>query len=99
MPNETPPPASETRNLRAFAGMMIPASARYGVPGADDEAIFADVVKNLGRDRDDVGAALKRLTALAGAPFADVTAEQRLEAANTFRAEGGPALAAITRVI
>ena len=42
----------ETRELSAFAGIMIPASARYGVPGADDPAIFADIVKSLGRDRD-----------------------------------------------
>ena len=99
MPDHAPLSDAETRDLRAFARMMIPASARYGVPGADDEAIFADIVTNLGRDRGDVLAALKRLAALTGAPFASVTAEQRLAAANTFRAEGGPALAAITRVI
>ena len=79
--------------------MMIPPSARYGVPGADDEAIFADIVKSLGRDRDDIGAALKRLTELAGGPFADLPAERRLEAGNALRAEGGAPLAAITRVI
>ena len=91
--------ATETRDLRAFAGMMIPASARYGVPGADDETIFADMVKNLGRDRDDVLAALKRLAALGGGPFAETAADRRVDVANSFRAEGGPLLAAITRVI
>ena len=35
----------------AGAGFMIPAAATYGVPGADDEAIFADIVRSLGRDR------------------------------------------------
>ncbi len=99
MPDETPLSAGETRDLKAFAGMMIPASARYAVPGADDEVIFADVVKSLGRDRDDVGAALRRLAELAGGPFADLPAERRLQAGNALRAEGGAPLAAITRVI
>ncbi|MFI4999898.1 MAG: hypothetical protein ACHQK9_08475 [Reyranellales bacterium] len=85
---------AETRDLRAFAGTMIPASARYGVPGADDELIFADILRSLGRDRDDVVAALKRLAGLAAQ-----RPERRLEIANAFRAEGGPALAAIARVI
>lgn len=99
MPTQTPLSDRETRDLRAFAGMMIPASARYGVPGADDPAIFADIVASLDRDHDDVGAALKRLATLGGGPFADLTAERRLEVANTFRSEGGAPLAAITRVI
>ena len=90
---------SETRELGAFAATMIPASARYGVPGADDPTIFADIVRSLGRDRDDVLAALKRLAALAGGSFADATADRRMEIAAAFRAEGGPALAAIARVV
>ena len=99
MSNQTPLSDHETRDLRAFAGMMIPASAHYGVPGADDEAIFTDIAANLGRDHDDVGAALKRLETLGGRPYADLTAERRLEVGNAFRAEGGAPLAAITRVI
>ena len=42
--------ANEIRSLRCVAGMMIPASAAHGVPGADDEAIFADIVASIGRD-------------------------------------------------
>jgi hypothetical protein len=99
MPNSTPLSAAETRDLQAFAGTMIPASAAYGVPGADDEAIFADIVRSLERDRDDIGGALRRLAAIAGAPFADLATDRRMEVANAFRAEGGPLLLAITRVI
>ena len=33
--------------LHRLAGRMIPASAEYGVPGADDAAIFADIVRTL----------------------------------------------------
>jgi hypothetical protein len=92
--------AAEIDDLRAFAGLMIPASAAYGVPGADDPAIFADVLANLGRDRDDVAAALQRLKTLAGGvPFADLPAERRRAAGEALRAEGGLPLAAITRVI
>ena len=52
---------AEIRDLRALAGLMIPASTTYGVPGADDELIFADIVKNLERDTADAQTALARL--------------------------------------
>ena len=89
----------EMNDLRAFAAIMIPPSAHYSVPGADDEAIFADILKSLGRDRDDVLAALRRLATLAGGPFADLAVDRRLAVAAAFRGEGGPALAAIARLI
>ncbi len=41
---------AELRNLRRLAGFMIPADAGHGVPGADDEIIFADIVRSLDRD-------------------------------------------------
>jgi hypothetical protein len=89
----------ETKDLRAVAATMIPASAKYGVPGADDETIFADIVKSLDRDLADVRAALNRLAEIGGKPFADATPEQRAQTAQTFRAEGGPLPAVIARVI
>ena len=85
---------TELNDLRALAGTMIPPSERYGAPGADDELIFADIAQNIGRDLDDVRAALGRL-----AGIAKLAPARRLEAANAFRADGGPALAAIARVI
>ena len=96
---DMPLTAAEAADLRAFAGTMIPASERYDAPGADDEAIFADIVQSLERDRDDVLAALRRLAALAGGPFANLAADRRLDVANSFRAEGGPLLLALTRVV
>ena len=47
---------AEWQNLRRLTGFMVPASGEYGVPGADDAAIFADIVRSLGRDRDAVRA-------------------------------------------
>ena len=40
----------QRRSLRCLAEMMIPASAEYGVPGAADDAIFADILRSFGRD-------------------------------------------------
>jgi hypothetical protein len=36
--------------LRRVAGLMIPQSEAFGVPGADDPLIFADLLASLGRD-------------------------------------------------
>ena len=41
---------AEIGDLRSLAGLIIPASARYSVPGADDDIIFADIVNSIGRD-------------------------------------------------
>jgi hypothetical protein len=91
--------ATEARDLRALAGQIIPASAKYGVPGADDEAIFSDICKSLERDRDDVRRALATLAGLSGGSFAGLDAERRTEVANTFRETGGAPLAALVRLV
>jgi hypothetical protein len=91
--------AVEARDLRVLAAAIIPASARYGVPGADDEAIFADILASLGRDRGDVRAALGRLAVLSGGSYADLPAARRAEIAAALRAEGGAALGALVRVV
>jgi hypothetical protein len=53
--------AAEARILQRAAGIIIPASEAFGVPGADDPAIFADIVRSLGRDTADVRVALAAL--------------------------------------
>ncbi len=87
----------ERRALRCLVALMIPASDEYGVPGADDEAIFADIVRSLGRDADAVRRALRRLDELSlgasgGLPFADLAVEERAAHAQRLREEQ-PALA------
>jgi hypothetical protein len=89
----------EARTLRLVAAMMIPASTAFGVPGADDDTIFADILASVGRDAALVRQALDRLDALAGGVFANLSLEQRLAAAAALRAEGGASLAALNRVI
>ena len=81
--------AEQARDLRALAGMIIPASAAYDVPGADDEKIFNDILRSFERDRDDIGRALAQLTALSGGAFADLDPQRRTEVAATFRETGG----------
>lgn len=90
---------AEARDLRALAGLMIPASAAYKVPGADDALIFADIVANLERDTDDTRAALAHLARLAGGAFADLSDDRRRDIAATFKKEGGPPLFALNRVV
>ena len=47
-----------------------PPAPEYGVAGADDEAIFADIVCSLSRDRAAVCQALAMLHEIAGGDFA-----------------------------
>jgi hypothetical protein len=51
-------------------GFMVPARAEYWMPGADDEAIFADIVRSLSRDRNDARKALATLREIGGGDFA-----------------------------
>jgi hypothetical protein len=90
---------AEIRDLRALAGLMIPASTTHGVPGADDELIFVDIVKNLERDTADAQTALRQLAALSGGAFADLSPERRAEVAARFKQEGGAPLFALNRVV
>jgi hypothetical protein len=90
---------SESRDLRCVAGMMVPASETYGVPGADDPAIFADITSSLGRDFAAVQDALAVLATLSGGAFADLEETSRAAVAASFRARGGALPAALTRVV
>jgi hypothetical protein len=91
--------AEQVRDLRALAGAIIPPSSAYGVPGADDDRIFGDILKSLERDRDDICRALADLARLAGGAFADLGPERRTEVAAHFREVGGAPLAALVRVV
>ncbi|KAB2956100.1 MAG: hypothetical protein F9K19_08760 [Rhizobiaceae bacterium] len=57
---------AESACLRVLAGHMIPPSAAYGVPGADDAAIFADMMTTVGRDREALSRTLARVDEAAG---------------------------------
>jgi hypothetical protein len=86
-------------DLRVVAGMIIPASAEYGVPGADDAAIQADILATLGRDAELVRDALDHLACLAGMPLANLDETSRQAVAAQFRGSGGVAAATLIRVV
>ncbi len=90
---------AESRDLRCVAGMMIPVSTEFDVPGADDPTIFADILATMGRDTAPVREALSSLGKLAGGAFADLDAPRRETLVAAWREQGGAALATLSRVI
>ncbi len=90
---------AEARDLRRIAGIMIPPSEEHGLPGADDPAIFDDILSSLGRDLGDVRTALRELNSFAGEAFAGLDAARAEMAAAAFNAQPSPAGAVLGRVI
>ena len=99
MPTDAPLTPAQRDDLRAIAGVMIPASMEFDVPGADDPAIQADIVATLGRDAPLVRQALEELARLAGASLAELDPARREAVALQWRETAGPAVAALTRVV
>jgi hypothetical protein len=89
----------ESSDLRRLAGIMVPASAEYGAPGADDASIFADIVRSLGRDASAVRAALAMLRESAGADFCSLDADKAEEVAMSLLGRGGPVVTALGRAV
>jgi hypothetical protein len=89
----------QSDDLRAIAGVMIPASMKFDVPGADDPAIQADIVATLGRDAGLVRQALDELARLAGVPLASLDPTRCESVGMELRAKGAAAVATLTRVI
>lgn len=85
--------------LRCVAGMMIPASAAYRVPGADDELIFADIVRSAGRDTAAVARALAGLAARGGGNVADLDPLARDAAVEGWRAAAGADFMLLQRLV
>ena len=101
MGNDADPGLSdaEIHDLRAIAGTMVPEDRSLGMPGADDPAILADIVKSLGRDLSRVRAAVTAITAKSEGTFAGMNQDGREELINGYHAAGGAAAAALGRVI
>ena len=99
MSDPAPLTPTQADDLRIIAGIMIPASAEFDVPGADDPAIQADILATLGRDAGAVGEALAALARIAGAPLAGLDPVQRDAATQELRAAGGAGVATLARVI
>ena len=68
---QAPLPEEQQSSLRCLVGLMIPASSRYGIPGADDELIFKDLLASLGTLSSQIGQCLDRLDAAGGRQLCD----------------------------
>lgn len=99
MSTDGPLTPAQRDDLRAIAAVIIPASAEFDVPGADDPAIQADIVATLGCDRGLVREALDALAHLARKPLASLDPARRDAVAIELRAKGGAAVATLTRVV
>jgi hypothetical protein len=86
-------------DLRVLAALMIPASAEFNVPGADDAAIQADIFATLGRDAAPVRAALDKLANSAGVPLATISPDRCKAVAMALRDSRDVAMATLIRVI
>lgn len=89
--------ASELRDFRRLAGIMLRACAEYDVPGA--AAIFADIMRSLGRDRNDVRKALAQLRALVGEDFYTLEASTAEAAATALLGRDGAEIVALGRAV
>ena len=55
---DSPFSASEKTLIRELAGLMVPASEEYQIPGADDDAIIADIWWSAASNVDEIRVAL-----------------------------------------
>ena len=101
MSNDTEPrlSATEIRDLGNIAGAMIPESTALGMPGADDPAILADLVRSLGRDLPVVREAVAAIAAKSGGAFAGRDRDSREALINDYYTSGGSPALALGRVI
>ena len=62
--------ADELQTLRTIAGLIVPPSVAYEVPGADDEVVFADIAATAAGSREEVRRAAAYAQSLEG-PLAE----------------------------
>ncbi|MBI2716979.1 MAG: hypothetical protein HYX37_21410 [Rhizobiales bacterium] len=87
---------AEIAALREIAGTMVPADAKLGVPGADDPAILADIVRSVGRDLPLVRKAITEITAKS---FASLDRDRREVLINDMYGSRAAPIVALGRVI
>lgn len=90
---------TEADNLRRLAGLMVPASSVYRVPGADDPVIFEDICRSLGRDLPLVRKALIQLNEDAGGHFGGLPEPEAKAVAAQFLARQGSEMIALGRSV
>ena len=86
-------------DLRCLAAMIIPASARFGLPAADDPVVFADLLGSLEHDRIEVEAGLAHVRAKAGRGLMTLDAAGRAALGRALQAEGEANVAVLSRLV
>lgn len=84
--------------LLVVVGHMIPASAEFGLPGADDPAIYREILHSTGRDRAPLEDALGIIDAMAGGSLRLLSHDRQAELLADFRA-AEPERAAILEAV
>lgn len=97
MSDRTPPaPLTDLERvtLHCIAGHMIPASAEYGVPGADDPRIFTDITRSIDRDMEALLKALQVVDDISGGMLSALSRTEQAKRLAEFRT-GHPDLAGV----
>ena len=90
---------AELKELRDIAGTMIPADPEKRLPGADDPAIQADIVRTVGRDLPKVRQAIAAIVAKSGGGFANLDVDRREALINDYHAGRSAEAMTLGRVI
>ena len=90
---------AETKDLAKIAGTMVPEDTALGIPGANDPAIFDDIVRSVGRDLPLVREALAAIAEKSGGAFGEMDQTAREGLINGWYASGGAPALALGRVI
>jgi hypothetical protein len=90
--------ARERDILRIVVGHIIPASAAYGLPGADDGAILADILRSAWREGRKLHEAAAEIDAASGGTFATIPTGEQATVLQRFR-EQHPGLARACEVV
>lgn len=85
--------------LKILAGLMIPASAEYRVPGADDDLIFADILHTVIPEHKIARLVVGDLNDLVGGIFSTAGNEEIQLAAERFRMSGSPLVAFVHALV
>lgn len=78
--------APQRETLLILVRHMIPSSLEFGVPGADDSHIFADILRSINRDHAALLEALDVIDGIAGGRLADLPEPEQASRLAEFRA-------------
>jgi len=89
----------QRHTLRRLAGLMIPESTEYAVPGADDDVIFQDILGAARSNTEAVKQALDMLDALGEGHFVELDAAIQGEVCERFRSSGSPLVGVVVALV